>query len=188
MAEAEPSLRGRLLVASPQLTEATFEHTVVLMLEHTDTGAVGVVLNRPSTLEVADTVGGWHRLAADPAVVFVGGPVSPRSAIGLAHVGGTVGGDDEWTPVDGRLGTVDLGRPPEALATPIDWVRIFSGYSGWGAGQLENELRMGGWIVADAEEDDACTPTPHDLWRTVIRRQPGLTPALANFPDEPRSN
>src|SRR5215213_8730661 len=104
--------RGRLLVATPPLGDPNFDRSVVLLLEHTEEGAVGVVLNRPGARRVADIVPGWATLAAAPAVVFQGGPVEPGAIIGLgrrAPDGDTVG----WSEVVGRVGTIDLMKDPE---------------------------------------------------------------------------
>jgi len=195
------SVRGRLLVAAPSLLDPNFHRTVVLMLEHNDEGALGVVLNRPSDVELEGPLPTWHHLAASPPVVFVGGPVGDGMAIGLGsrpngHSDGRraddtaplVTDDDAgYHPVFGALGSVDLGRDPDDVGG-VQRVRVFAGYAGWSAGQLESELELGGWIVVDADVDDAFSPQPDALWRSVLRRQSGRLSWLANFPDDPRSN
>jgi putative transcriptional regulator len=175
--------KGRLLVATPPLVDENFDRTVVLLLEHGPEGALGVVLNRPSGTEVGEALPGWERLAADPPLVFVGGPVGDDAAlaVGLARRAEEPAG---WLPIVGRLGTIDLHREPLRLAPAIESVRVFAGYAGWGAGQLETEVEAGGWIVAEAEPGDAVTREPLDLWRAVLRRQAGTVAWLANFPDD----
>jgi putative transcriptional regulator len=182
-------LKGRLLIASPALADTNFDHTIVLVVEHSDEGALGLVLNRPSVAAVADALPGWAPVAADPAVVFVGGPVSPDAAIGLALAAEADRGDlpDGWAPILSGLGTVDLARDPGEVLRGVQ-VRVFAGYAGWTGGQLENELRAGGWFVVDADVDDALTTEPELLWRTVLRRQPGALAWLANFPLDPATN
>ena len=175
--------KGRLLVATPPLVDENFDRTVVLLLEHGPEGALGVVLNRPSGTEVEQALPGWGRLAADPPVVFVGGPVGEDAALAV----GLARRDEEpagWLPVLGRLGTVDLHREPLRLAPSVESVRVFAGYAGWTAGQLEGEIEAGGWIVAEGQPGDAVTVEPLDLWRTVLRRQPGTVAWLANYPDD----
>src|ERR1700737_3629227 len=104
MAEASLTLKGRLIVANPVLPDPNFDRTVVLLLAHEEEGARGVVLNRPSGMEVDSPLPRWERLAADPPVVFVGGPVAPSAAICLARVSRpTVGPADGWTPVAGEV-------------------------------------------------------------------------------------
>ena len=180
------SLKGKLLVANPALRDPNFDRTVVLVLEHHDEGAVGVVLNRPSETSVHEVLPGWAGLAADPAVVFVGGPVAPGSAIALG-CGRVAAGDGEgFTVVLGDVGVLDLSREPDG--TVVDDVRVFSGYAGWGPGQLEGEIDAGGWFVLDALPGDASSADAADLWRSVLRRQGGDLALVAAFPSDPSLN
>jgi len=188
------SLRGRLLIAAPGLLDPNFVRTVVLMLEHNDDGALGVVLNRPTDLDVAEPLPLWRPVAASPPVIFAGGPVGDGVAIGLGRMEAVApvppSGEMEdvgYAPLFGRLASVDLGRAPDDI-DGVELVRIFAGYAGWGGGQLEEELEAGGWIVVDALPDDALDPEPAELWRTVLKRQPGTLSWLANFPLDPRMN
>ncbi len=171
------SLAGALLVASPHLLDPNFFRTVVLILEHNEEGAVGVIINQPSTSGLDDELPDWAPLLAEPGVVFVGGPVQPEAAVGLAE-----GVDGSAVP---GVGLVDLSAPPGELSAPV---RIYAGYAGWGPGQLEAELVEGGWVVARAEADDVFVVEPQDLWRAVLKRQPGVTALLASFPIDPRLN
>lgn len=187
---AEQSLAGRLLVALPVLVDPNFARTVVLVLAaDADDGAIGVVLNRPSQTDVGEPLPGWERLAASPGVVFVGGPVGATAAIGVARSTG-LGSGDGWSPVVGQLGTIDLGTDPDEVASSgvIDVVRVFSGYAGWGPGQLEEEIAEGAWLVVDAAPDDVLCADPDRLWRLVLRRQGGRVAWLANMPPDPRVN
>lgn len=181
------ALTGRLLVATPVLRDPHFDRAVVLLLDHEDDGSLGVVLNRPSEVEVRDVLAPWAELATSPDVVFRGGPVALDSALGVA----VVPGDGEplgWRQVSGRLGLVDLDAPPELLAAELGGLRIFAGYAGWSPGQLEQELADGAWYVVDAEPGDAFTPDPVGLWRRVLRRQRGDLALVATFPDDPSLN
>jgi putative transcriptional regulator len=130
-------------------------------------------------------------LAADPPVVFVGGPVEPSAAICLAEVTGTVTGTGErenWRRVLGGLGTLDLSADEVELAQGVRGLRVFVGYAGWAGGQLEAELEASGWFVVDAQPGDALSARPGQLWGTVLRRQGGWLAALAAFPAEPSVN
>ena len=131
-----PSLTGRLLVATPHLRGSSFDRTVVLVLEHDDEGAVGVVLNRPTDTDVARPLPQWGDLAAHPPVVFVGGPVAQGGVIGLARVG-LVEPAQGWRRVIDGLGTLDLASRLEEIGAGIVEVRLFSGYAGGQSGQLE---------------------------------------------------
>ena len=177
--------KARLLVATPELVDPNFHRSVVLVLEHNDDGALGVVLNRPRLVGGAEAVPQWADRLAFPSRLHRGGPVSEDSVIGLAL--GPAGGIDGLSPLLGQLGVVDLHRSPEELPD-VEPVRLFAGYSGWSAGQLEAELLAGGWIVVDALPEDALTPSPEELWQAVLGRQPGLLGHLAGYPDDPRLN
>ena len=180
------STRGRLLVAAPALLDPNFDKTVVFMLEHSDEGALGLVLNRPSELPVAGTIDDWASVAAAPPVLFVGGPVSSSSVIAMA----TVALDDVgegWNETVGRLGTVDLESTPEEVGG-IDRVRLFAGFASWAPGQLEAELVEQAWFVVDAEEDDVHTHDPDELWWAVVGRQPGELARLRNYPRDASHN
>jgi putative transcriptional regulator len=180
------SLRGRLLVATPGLLDPNFFRTVVLLLEHNEQGALGVVLNRPSDAPLADAVPAWAPFAAAPGVVFVGGPVRPESAIGLALGEGEA--TDGFARIDERQGTVDLERAPAEVQPSVERLRVFAGYAGWGAQQLEGEVANGSWFVVEAGPDDAWCDSPGDLWRRVLGRQPGRLALFADCPDDPSTN
>jgi putative transcriptional regulator len=186
--EAAPWLVGKLLIAEPMLGDPNFERSVVLMIEHTEEGALGVVLNRPTDLEVVTVLDEWARLAAHPAVLYVGGPVEQNGVIALGRRARpdepTVG----WSQVLGDLGTVDLHQEPAAVADELAGIRFFAGYSGWGPGQLESELAQDAWMVVDAVVDDVFAPDPETMWRSVLRRQGGKLSMLANFPPHPSMN
>lgn len=185
-------LVGRLLVATPLIGDPNFERTVVLVLEHSDDGTLGLVLNRPSETSLMGPLPEWDRLAAHPAVVFVGGPVERERAIALAAAAGATQTDgtldEAFTSVLGPLGTLDLHSDPDLVGGAVEQVRIFSGYAGWGAGQLDDELDAGAWWVVDAEPDDALSPDPAGLWRRVLARQPGDLKRFARYPDDPSMN
>ena len=181
-------LTGRLLVAQPTLADPNFEHTVVLVLEHTDDGAIGVVLNRPSEFDVNGTLPNWSRLATHPAVVFVGGPVVEEgTAICLARARAGAPGH-VFKPVLPGVGTLDVHQLPESVGDAIEEVRLFAGYAGWAGGQLEDEISAGGWFVVDARPLDGFTSDPGGLWRAVLGRQRGQLAWFANFPGDIDSN
>ena len=185
-AAAPEGLRGRLLVATPSVGDPNFSGSVVLLLEHSDDGAMGVVLNRPSEIDVADHLPGWTDVVVSPSVVFLGGPVSPNAALCLARVESYL--HEGWDPLIGQVGTVDLSLDPARAARGVAEVRIFAGYSGWGPGQLEAEIADGGWFVVDADPCDVLCPLPDDLWREVLRRQKGTVALFAEYPPDPSMN
>lgn len=185
--------KGRLLVAAPTLLDPNFDRTVVLMLEHNADGALGLVLNRPSDVDVAEGFEAWADWSRPPACLFVGGPVQPDSAFCVALVAGPTSPDgvrpaEGLAPIVERLAVADLERTPMWIPAEIEAARIFCGYAGWSTGQLERELREEAWFVVDAADDDAFAADPDSLWQDVLRRQPGPLAWVANFPDDPREN
>ncbi len=169
------------------LRESNFFRAVVLMLDHDEHGALGVVLNRPTDYPVASALPQWASLVSEPDVVYSGGPVSTETAIALAQAHRSRPTPSGWTHVFGDIGIVDL----DVTAPPLPDVynmRVFAGYAGWGSGQLEGELAADAWIVVDAETSDATGQASLQLWPTVLRRQPGVLARLASYPDEPAWN
>lgn len=181
------SLTGRLLVATPALADPNFDRAVVLLLDHDEEGSLGVVLNRPTPVDVGDILMSWAGLAGEPGVVFQGGPVSLDSALGVAVIPGDEG-PLGWRRVYGAIGLVDLEAPPELLAAALGSLRIFAGYAGWGPGQLEKELADGAWYVVESEPGDVSSPCPENLWRAVLRRQRSELAMIATYPDDPSLN
>jgi putative transcriptional regulator len=180
---------GQLLVATPRLVDPNFARTVILLLDHDEDGALGVVINRPSELPLAAVLPGWSDAVTHPAHLFHGGPVAVDSAVAVGVAGGaeslTSGG---FRLMVGGFGLVDLDADPDTVASEIVGMRVFSGYAGWGAGQLEAEIEEGSWYVVPANSTDLLHPDPETLWRGVLRRQVGELAYVANFPDDPSLN
>lgn len=178
---------GSLLIAAPTMADPNFARTIVLLLDSSASGALGVVLNRPSELDVASVLEPWAELVVGPSVLFQGGPVETDSALAVA----SVAADDDpvgWRRVFGSTGLVDLDAPVEIMASAVSEVRIFAGYAGWGAGQLEAEIEEGAWYVVPAEPQDPFIDDPERLWSRVLRRQGGQLAMLATMPAEPGLN
>jgi putative transcriptional regulator len=173
------SMRGRLVVATPALLDPNFAHTVVLLLDHGEQGALGIVLNRPSVVEVADTVPRWDSLVAEPKVMFVGGPVQPEVVVALCPAQEET---EEVSVVAEGIGIVDLRSDPLSLVGRLRGLRLFAGYSGWGDGQLEDEIEEGGWFVVDADPRDVFRPDPEGLWVEVLARQGGVFKTVTEDP------
>lgn len=176
--------RGRLLVAAPVLTDPNFDRTVVLLLEHSTEGAFGLVLNRPSEAEMPWPVDAWRGLAAEPSVVFLGGPVQPEVGFALALAPAPMAIDDDEPDVLPGVRPVSLHHDPLLFAGAGTRVRVFAGYSGWGPLQLEHELSEGAWFVVEAEPTDAFSEEPAELWWRVLRRQRNELARLANYPPD----
>ncbi|QOC93529.1 YqgE/AlgH family protein [Micromonospora craniellae] len=181
---ATESMAGKLMVATPALKDPNFDRTVVLLVAHEPGGALGVVLNRATEVTVADVLRDWGDLARHPAVLFEGGPVQPDSAICLARMRQPVRRFKGFHQVSGAVGTLDLSVDPQRLRESVESIRVFAGYAGWGAGQLEQEIEDGSWFVLDALPGDAFVDRPDDLWPMVLRRQGGMMAAVAHFPPD----
>ena len=182
------STAGRLLIAEPMLGDPNFERTVVLVVEHSDEGAMGLVLNRPTDLAVAGALPAWDHLASEPAVLHVGGPVEERSGWCLALRRPDVAEPEGFVPVLGDAGLVDLDQDPGSVEGWALALRLYAGYSGWGAGQLDAELAQGAWFVVDADPADPFLEDSTDLWPRILARQPGPLSRLSLFPPHPSLN
>lgn len=171
------SMRGKLLIAAPNLFDF-FRRTVVLIVEHTEQGAFGVVLNRRADADVAELVPDLGPLVERGAPLWVGGPVGPDSIVVLGefeHPESSAGA------VTDRIGVVDPDGDNEVIRA-----RVFLGHAGWGAGQLDEELERESWIVADLDPEDVFAEG--DLWADVIGRRGKDYALLATMPDDPTLN
>jgi putative transcriptional regulator len=180
------SLRGKLLLAGPVLKDPNFDRSVVLITEHTEEGAMGLVLNRPSTASVADAVPDLSWVADPSGLVYVGGPVAPNGVIVLA----------EWDDPGQAVVLVedDLGFVPgdaedtEALAAAVRRARVYAGHAGWGPGQLEAELEEEAWIVESPLREELFSDAPEALWAAVLRRKGREFALLSTMPPDPSMN
>lgn len=188
MWEAARIEAGSLLVATPQLIDPNFADSVVLLLDVDDDGALGVVLNRPTPLAVAEVLPDWRDVVSDPDVLFRGGPVSQEGALAIALLRSAGQDPEGFRPVWGRLGIIDLDASEDEIGPALEALRIFAGYAGWGAGQLADEIQEGSWYVVPGRADDAFRADPRDLWRDVLRRQPGQLAWHATRPVDPDLN
>ncbi|HET8604105.1 MAG TPA: YqgE/AlgH family protein [Marmoricola sp.] len=179
---------GRLLIASPLLGDPNFARSIVLLLNADDDGALGVILNRPSGTRVDEVLGPWAGLVRTPEVLFQGGPVETNAALALARVADAEEDLVGWRPLFDSTGLVDLDTPVELLEGGLAELRIYAGYAGWSAGQLEAEIESGAWLVVPAEASDLFAADPDQLWGQVLRRQPGEVRLLATMPADPTMN
>jgi len=179
------SLRGQLLVAGPALADPNFRRSVILVGEHGVEGAMGVILNRPSPVSVADAVPPLAELVDDADLVHVGGPVQPQAIVVL--------GDFRDPGEAAALVLGSIGFLPGEIESADDVgslarARVFAGYAGWGPGQLESEIAEGSWILEPALAEDVFTEQPDALWSTVLRRKGGAFAVLALMPPDPSRN
>jgi putative transcriptional regulator len=179
------SFRGQLLIAGPGLLDPNFWRTVVLLVEHNDEGALGLVLNRPSETSVGEAVPELGELVDLDERLFIGGPVQPSAVIILAQF------ED---PTDAALiafddvGVLASEASAEDLSAGVRRGRAFVGHSGWGPGQLDSEIERGDWILESASRADAFAESPMDLWPTVLTRKGGSYALIARMPADPSVN
>jgi putative transcriptional regulator len=177
------SLKGQLLIAAPMLVDPNFHRTVVLIMEHTDEGALGVVLNRPTELAVGEAVPDLAELAdGDP--VFAGGPVQPQAVIALAEHTGPVGEES----VCGPIAPIQVSDDIDDIGGHVARVRVFAGYAGWGEGQLDDELAEEAWFTEPALPGDIFAGDTDGLWRRVLERKGGEFTLVARMPPDPSQN
>jgi putative transcriptional regulator len=179
-------LTGKLLVAMPVLDDPAFARSVVLLIDHDEDGALGVVLNRASDVPVSEATDTLLELVPAPGVLFGGGPVEPTALVAIGHT--QDGHSHTDTTIADGLRLVDLDQDPVLAGVELSQVRLFAGYAGWAPGQVEHEVWHGAWAVVDAHPSDVFTPEPETLWRTVLARQPGPLRLLATFPEDANLN
>lgn len=156
------SLRANLLIAVPQLPDKNFYRTVVLIIQHDEEGAFGVVLNRPSNLTISSI---WEKIADEPCdnpqPINVGGPVQgPLIAV---HTDDSLSENEIFPDVYFAAQMENLDQLVRQRSKPF---LVFSGYSGWASGQLESEVEAGGWLTTPASYEYVFSDVD-DLWKTV---------------------
>jgi putative transcriptional regulator len=179
------SLKGQVLIAGPDLLDPNFHQTVVLVTEHSEDGAMGLILNRPTDAVVAEVAPELGELVEAGGVVHSGGPVQPQSVIVLGEF------EDPAAAgliVEGDLGLLGADVDFEDLGSVIRRARVFAGYAGWGPGQLEAEIERDDWITGGAGRDDVFARQSGRLWSTVLVRMGGRYTLLAHMPADPSLN
>ena len=177
-------LKGKLLVALPAVHGDEFFRTVILVLAHGPQGALGVVLNRPTEVPVAELFPDLAFETAEPRVLFAGGPVEPDGIICLGR-GNTTEEAPGFAPVLDTWGSIDPRQPPPG---GVDAVRVYRGYAGWSARQLEGELARGSWLVLDARPGDLANDEPEQMWHQVLEREGPTYARLQKVPRDPSLN
>jgi putative transcriptional regulator len=177
------STRGQLLIAGPTLLDPNFQRTVVLVVEHSQEGALGLVLNRPSQTTVGEAVDELSELVDLAEPLYIGGPVQQSALIVLAEFEDAARAAVVAFEDVGVLGGEDHEDPPETRRG-----RAFAGHAGWGPGQLDAELESEGWILEPARREDAFCATPALLWQAVLERKGGSYALVARMPADPSVN
>jgi putative transcriptional regulator len=179
------SLKGQLLLASSDLFDPNFRRAVVLVTAHSDEGAMGLVLNRPSEATVAEAVPALADVVPDDSVVHAGGPVEPGAVVVLAEFEDP---DAAAALVFADVGFMAADADTAMLPRETRRTRVFAGYAGWGPGQLEAELAESSWIVEPARPEDVFAAEPESLWSDVLRRKGAEYRMIALMPEDPTLN
>ena len=178
------SLRGQLLIASPTMFDPNFARTVVLITEHNDEGAMGMVLNRPSETRAAEILPELEEIAGTEPV-FIGGPVQPEALVVLGEFSNP---DAAAWIVVADVGLVSAGTEVADLPDSVRRGRVYAGFSGWGPGQLEGELEEEAWIVEPPLPLELFPEDPEELWAAVLDRKGGQFSLIARMPEDPSVN
>ena len=180
----DESLRGKLLIASPALTDPNFARSVVLMTEHSEEGAMGIVLNRPGEAAAREFLPALEDIAHDDPL-FIGGPVQPQAVVLLAEFADP---DAAAWIVVADVGLASADRELSDLGEAVRRGRFYAGYSGWGPGQLEVELELESWIVEPPLPAELFPDDPEALWSDVLARKGGTFALISRMPDDPSMN
>jgi putative transcriptional regulator len=163
------ALAPGLLIAMPQMNDPNFHQTVVLMVEHSAEGSMGLVLNRRSSLTLGELgknqeLEVWPGRSGQP--VHVGGPVEPYRGFVLHD---SVGVEERTEVLPGLFLSVTSDALTPLLVDAGTTLRFCLGYAGWGPGQVEQELKQGAWLFTEASAETALTVEPDELWAQVIK-------------------
>jgi putative transcriptional regulator len=186
MAETFQSLKGQLLLDSGLLSGSFFHRTVVLICQHDAEGAFGLIINRTSDNKVGEMLVADLPDALKEQPLYAGGPVQPAT-LSFLHT-------DTYLPQANVIANLDLGHSLDSLVeigqtfSSSKQVRVFAGYSGWGAGQLDDEMRRKAWVAHPASIDLVFAENLNNLWRQILRKKGGEYRLLAEMPDDLRWN
>ncbi|MDQ6820399.1 MAG: YqgE/AlgH family protein [Actinomycetota bacterium] len=178
------SVKGQLLIAGPTLLDPNFWRAVVLVVEHSDEGALGLVLNRPSETTVGEAVPQLEELLELDDPVFIGGPVQTSAMMVLAQFEDPSEAALLAFEDVGVMGATESEAPSAAVRTG----RAFVGHAGWGPAQLNAEIERGDWILEPARFEDAFASEPLALWSRVLTRKGGSYALIARMPSDPSMN
>ncbi|HEX3800916.1 MAG TPA: YqgE/AlgH family protein [Verrucomicrobiae bacterium] len=182
MTESSKYLKGQLLLDSGQLNGSFFQRTVVLICQHNAEGAFGLVLNRSSGNKLGEMLVADVPELLKEQPLYLGGPVQV-SALSFLH-------SDNFLPDASVLPNLELGHSLETLVelgesfSATKKVKMFAGYAGWSAGQLEDEMKRNAWLTHPASLDLVFDTSPEKLWQMILRQKGLKYRLLADLPED----
>lgn len=186
MAAPHKSLKGHLLLDSGELRGSFFQRTVVLICQHDAEGAFGLVINRATGNNAGDMIVADLPETLKTCPLFLGGPVQP-TALSFLHT-------DAFVPDANVIANLNLGHSLDALVeigesfSPTQQIKLFAGYAGWSAGQLEDELERKAWLTYPASLDLVFDRNPEYLWQKILRLKGPEFRLLSQMPEDPSLN
>ncbi len=184
------NLKGQFLISAKHLQDPNFYKTVVLLIEHGDNGAMGLVVNRPSAVNVSHALSGHLEIPEVEDPVFIGGPVEPGGLIVLHDRADLAQSDPVIPGIFVPSSASDFEEViREATENPKHTsFRVYSGCAGWSPGQLEGELHRGDWYLLPATRDMVFEDDPYTLWEETLKRVAAVIPGTDHGPDHPERN
>ncbi len=182
----EDSLRGQLLLDGGKLRGSFFHRSVVLICQHDTEGAFGLILNRSTENAIGDVVIEDLPESIQEGPLYLGGPVQP-GALSYLHF-------DSFIPAANVITNVSLGHSVEELVdvaasySPEKQLRIFAGYAGWSAGQLDNEMASDSWLTHPATKEIIFETPAKSMWSEVMKQKNWQQRILADSPEDPSWN
>ena len=178
--------KGKVLISEPFLADSFFNRTLVYLTEHTEKGSVGFIINKSLDIRVNDAIEGF---SSWDEKLTMGGPVAPDT-LHYLHTLGEIVTDSVW--ISGNIfwgGNIDDIKEliTGGKANEGD-IRFFLGYSGWGEGQLERELKENSWVIGTVSPDVVMKYREEDVWKRVLRNMNKKYSLWAEFPESPEMN
>lgn len=182
----EKPAKGKILLSEPFMLDPNFKRTVVFICAHDEEGTIGFVLNRKAKVTIPDLFPEFEYLKVN---LYHGGPVEPNTVHYLHKLGDII--PDSELVGDGIYwsGSFEVLKilMAEKKVSPDD-IRFFIGYSGWGAGQIEDELKENAWFVTSAQSTDIFGDKPDKLWNDILKDMGGDYKQISNYPENPKWN
>jgi putative transcriptional regulator len=189
-------LIGQYLIAEEELTDPNFNKTVVLMIDHDEKGALGLVINRPAKTKLSEVLPHFVGHPSGDMPIYYGGPVQPEFMFvlhkGLEHYESS---ENAFCPIPGvyfepdSLRIMEYCLENEAFAhEKVHDIRFYLGYSGWGVGQVEREIQQHSWVTLRGEGELVFHPKPQETWQEGLRAVGGMYKILADYGWKPGIN